>query len=56
MSGSLIDEMQFKGEGWRKLLIIPASQGKVKLLSDFVCGLNIGAIFLHVTTPFGSAL
>lgn len=56
MSGSLIDEVQFKGEGWRKLLIIPASQGKVTLLSDFVCGLNIGSIFLHVTAPFGSAL
>lgn len=56
MSGSLIHEMQFKGEGWRKVLIIPASQGKVKLLSGFVCGLDIGAIFLHVTNPFGSAL
>lgn len=41
MSGSLINEMQFKGEGWRKVLIIPASQGKVKLLSDFVCGLDL---------------
>lgn len=41
MSGSLIDEMQFKGVGWRKVLIIPASQGKVKLLSDFFCGLDI---------------
>lgn len=56
MSGSLIDEMQFQGEGWRKLLIIPASQGKVKLLSDFICGLNIGSTFLHVTNPFESAL
>lgn len=56
VSGSVIYEMQFKGEGWRKVLIIPASQGKVKLLSVFVCGLDIGAIFLRVTNPFGSAL
>lgn len=45
-----------RGEGWRKVLIIPASRGKVKLLSGFVCGLAIGAIFLRVTNPFGSAL
>lgn len=36
-------------------MIIPASQGKVELLSHFVCGLDTGAIFLHVTSPFRSA-
>lgn len=58
MGGVAVSIMRcsLKGEGWRKVLIIPASQGKVKLLSDFVCGLDIGAIFLRVTNPSESAL